>query len=169
MENLRGKTASFHVPLRAENICFLKLNQWFGAFQGRYGIISDKGGRKADGQPENRGLYQSPKKREEDDPKRACGSAACYRPGCLQVGRGLSAPDIALLEPLASVLEVTIVELLSGERIVPKVQTEELDAAARTVLDYSERQLEKTEKALAKKLLCVSFVSVCCWCLPFPH
>ena len=28
--------------------------------------------------------------------------------------RGLSAPDIALLEPLASVLGVTIVELLSG-------------------------------------------------------
>lgn len=65
--------------------------------------------------------------------------------------RGLSAPDIALLEPLASALGVTIVELLSRERMAPKVQTAELDAAAKTVLDYSERQLEKTEKALAKK------------------
>ena len=78
--------------------------------------------------------------------------------------RGLSAPDIALLEPLASVLGVTIVELLSGERMAPKVQTEELDAAARTVLDYSERQLEKTEKALAKKavlwILCACFLLV---------
>lgn len=78
--------------------------------------------------------------------------------------RGLSAPDIALLEPLASVLGVTIVELLSGERMAPKVQTEELDAAARTVLDYSERQLEKTEKALAKKavlwIICACFLLV---------
>ena len=82
--------------------------------------------------------------------------------------RGLSAPDIALLEPLASVLGVTIVELLSGERMAPKVQTKELDAAARTALDYSERQLEKTKKALAKKavlwILCACFLLV----LAFP-
>lgn len=75
--------------------------------------------------------------------------------------RGLSAPDIALLEPLASMLGVTIVELLSGERMAPKVQTEQLDAAAKTVLDYSEHQLEQTGKTLAKKAV----LFILCTCL----
>ena len=82
--------------------------------------------------------------------------------------RGLSAPDIALLEPLASVLGVTIVELLSGERMAPKGQTAELNAAARTALDYSERQLEKTKRHWRRKLFCGFSALVFCWCLPFP-
>ena len=48
--------------------------------------------------------------------------------------------------------------------MAPKVQTAELNAAARTALDYSERQLEKTKKALAKKavlwILCACFLLV---------
>ena len=41
--------------------------------------------------------------------------------------RGLSLPDIALLEPLADILGVTVAELLKGERIHAALEPQEMD------------------------------------------
>lgn len=51
--------------------------------------------------------------------------------------RGLSAPDIALLEPLGEALGLTVTELIRGERApVPEEDVKQ-------VLDYSSRELKK--------------------------
>lgn len=53
--------------------------------------------------------------------------------------RGLSAPDIALLEPLAEALGVTVLELIRGEH--DESAAPEADAAVRETLDYSRAAL----------------------------
>ena len=50
--------------------------------------------------------------------------------------RGLCAPDIGLLEPLAEILNVSVVELLEGERQKRRAE-DGAEERARTVLRYS--------------------------------
>lgn len=67
--------------------------------------------------------------------------------------RGLCAPDISLLEPLAAALDVTIVELISGERTGCRERTNELDCAVKNIIDYSEHEMAQKRKALTKKII----------------
>ena len=60
--------------------------------------------------------------------------------------RGLSAPDIALLEPLAEALEVSVVELIRGERIPPD-QPPAVEAHARDLLAYSGEEARRRESS----------------------
>ena len=52
----------------------------------------------------------------ESHPKGAGGAAPRHRQGGEQVGDGKGFPDLKLLDPLAQVLNVSLVELLQGER-----------------------------------------------------
>ncbi len=64
--------------------------------------------------------------------------------------RGLSAPDIALLEPLAEILDVTVAEIVCGqkENEVTKMPVED---TVKNIIDYSEKQIEKkTNEAVTK-------------------
>lgn len=61
--------------------------------------------------------------------------------------RGLCAPDLSLLEPLAAALGVTVVELISGE------QAAEEDTAVKELIDYSQRQITQKTRAFAKKIM----------------
>ena len=61
--------------------------------------------------------------------------------------RGLCAPDVSLLEPLAAALGVTVVELISGE------QAAEEDTAVKELIDYSQRQITQKTRAFAKKMM----------------
>lgn len=54
--------------------------------------------------------------------------------------RGLSAPDIALLEPLAEILELSVLELMRGERM-PEPPAQEADV--KQVLAYSRREVAR--------------------------
>jgi len=63
--------------------------------------------------------------------------------------RGLCAPDISLLEPLAEMLEVSIVELIEGERI----NHSETEAAAKTVINYSRQEIKRRKKTLSRKYM----------------
>lgn len=67
--------------------------------------------------------------------------------------RGLSAPDIALLEPLGKVLEISVTELLRGGRSTSKAEAEQQTQA---VLDYSQRQLSRQVGAVRRRYLLVS-------------
>ncbi len=59
--------------------------------------------------------------------------------------RGLSAPDIALLEPLAGILEVSVAEIITGEK------NTDIDKTFKNLIDYTENQIEKkTNEAVAK-------------------
>lgn len=65
--------------------------------------------------------------------------------------RGLSAPDISLLEPLAEALDVTIVELLTGQR---KAEAAELpvELAVKRVIEYSEMTTAQTVRQLIRRV-----------------
>lgn len=64
--------------------------------------------------------------------------------------RGLNAPDIALLEPLSELLEVSVGELIRGERAEqPKSDGEE----ARSILDYSKNEVLRKVGSARKKYL----------------
>ncbi len=72
--------------------------------------------------------------------------------------RGLCAPDIALLEPLAEILGVSVVELLEGDRQKHEAEAE-AEERARTVLRYSgeeiTRKVKRTRKTYRRILLAV--------------
>lgn len=74
--------------------------------------------------------------------------------------RGLCAPDISTLEPLATILEVTVIELISGTRIDTQEYVADIDCAVKNVLSYSENEIVQKTKALKKKIV-ISAVSVC--------
>lgn len=65
--------------------------------------------------------------------------------------RGLNAPDIALLEPLAEALGVSVAELLRGGRTPEAEQAAAADVLA--VLDYSRGEVTRKVSAVQKKYL----------------
>ena len=72
--------------------------------------------------------------------------------------RGLNAPDIALLEPLAEILEVSVVELIRGERIPeeehsPALAEQAASADVLAVLDYSKGEVTRKMNTVQKKYL----------------
>ncbi len=64
--------------------------------------------------------------------------------------RGVCAPDISLLEPLAEILEVSIVELIRGER--PE-KPGEPGESARQIIDYSKSEVRRKVRDIRKKYL----------------
>ena len=75
--------------------------------------------------------------------------------------RGLCAPDIALLEPLAQALDVTVLELISGARAQAEPCPENIDSAVKEVLRYSEQELAQKKKTMRKR----SLLAAACVCL----
>lgn len=74
--------------------------------------------------------------------------------------RGICAPDLALLEPLANELGCTILELISGERaqndgksITDAKETEE---AVKTAIDYSALQIKQRLGSTRRTYICVA-------------
>lgn len=60
--------------------------------------------------------------------------------------RGLNAPGIDLLEPLAEALGVPVVELIRGERVPEEEHTPALKEHARDVLVYSNQEVRRRER-----------------------
>ncbi len=65
--------------------------------------------------------------------------------------RGLSAPDIALLEPLACILELKVAELISGRK-ENENNSRDIENTVKNIIDYSEKQIEKKTNEVKKKL-----------------
>lgn len=65
--------------------------------------------------------------------------------------RGLNAPDIALLEPLAEILGVSVVELIRGERLPEEEHTPVLAEHARELLVYSGQEVRRRESSAWKR------------------
>ncbi len=63
--------------------------------------------------------------------------------------RGLNAPDIALLEPLSEILEVSVGELIRGERAQEEPERDE----TKTLLDYSKEEVRRKVGGTRKKYL----------------
>ncbi len=67
--------------------------------------------------------------------------------------RGLSAPDIALLEPLADILGISVVEIISGEKEDKTGISGDIDTAVKNILDYSGKEIENKNKRFKKKTI----------------
>ena len=74
--------------------------------------------------------------------------------------RGLCAPDIATLEPLARELDVTILELIAGEPAPAAPQPDAVDSAVKQTIRYSEQEMRRRGKALIKRFL-LAVLGVC--------
>ena len=59
-------------------------------------------------------------------------------------GRGM--PDLSLLKPLCKELEITINELISGEKIDKKDYQEKLEENIFNTIDYTDKKIKKTNK-----------------------
>lgn len=69
--------------------------------------------------------------------------------------RGLNYPDISLLCELASLLQVSVTELLQGERSMTVLKTDE---AVKEVLEYSTTLIKKEKNLFTKKLMVMRLV-----------
>jgi len=65
--------------------------------------------------------------------------------------RGICAPDIALLEPLAKILDVSILELIEGQLSSSPLRTPEIENTAIAVIDYSGREITRKVKTSSHK------------------
>lgn len=71
--------------------------------------------------------------------------------------RGLCAPDIALLEPLSEILEISISDLISGE--LTQSDDRKLDEKIIETIHYSSEEITRKTAILSKKLVMVSIIS----------
>ena len=72
--------------------------------------------------------------------------------------RGISAPDISLLEPLSEILGVSVVELIRGE--LAESAAPEAESAARETLDYSRSELRRRTRTLRLRHLLIALGAV---------
>ena len=85
--------------------------------------------------------------------------------------RGLCAPDISLLEPLSKALDISITELISGERVTQNEISEKIEESAKNVIDYSKNEIAYKIKLFKKKYLAATIIgiavvsSICLFCL----
>jgi len=71
--------------------------------------------------------------------------------------RGLCAPDIALLEPLSKILEVSISDLISGEE--SQAENKKNEKIIVETINYSNREMTIKTKRLKKELIIISLVA----------
>ena len=81
--------------------------------------------------------------------------------------RGLCAPDIALLEPLANALDTSIAQLIKGERVLMDGHAGEIEATTKNVIDYSKNEIVYKTRTFKKKYflatgICIAVaISIC--------
>ncbi len=72
--------------------------------------------------------------------------------------RGLCAPDIGLLEPLSQALDLSVMELISGEK---NTESQNIDSAVKSIIDYSENEITQKSRIIKRK----SYFSLLAFCM----
>ena len=72
--------------------------------------------------------------------------------------RGLCAPDLSTLEPLAQALDVTVAELISGRSLGETPRRSELEETVQSTLHYSREALQQKTHGLRKRHLMLLLV-----------
>lgn len=60
--------------------------------------------------------------------------------------RGLGLMDLSLLQPLSQILEVSVTELLNGERIIPEEISKKSEEVLVETIDYSSKKIKNFKK-----------------------
>lgn len=82
--------------------------------------------------------------------------------------RGLCAPDISLLEPLAEILGISIAELIEGKRDIQDDYIEKVVMTAKNIIDYSREEITRKVKILNRThiiIAMVCFVAIAAICV----
>lgn len=77
--------------------------------------------------------------------------------------RGLCAPDIALLEPLSSILDISIPELIEGTRSEPTQHIQQMQDSAIAIIEYSCNEINQKTKRNRTRLfliLCLALLII---------
>ena len=80
--------------------------------------------------------------------------------------RGLCAPDLSTLEPLAKALDISVNELIAGERMTVQTPVDGLERAVKEVIAYSENEIGKKTRAVKIKLA-IGCAATCATLLAF--
>ena len=82
--------------------------------------------------------------------------------------RGLCAPDISLLEPLAELLGISIAELIEGKRDIQDDHIEKVVMTTKNIIDYSREEITRKVKILNRThiiIAMVCFVAIAAICV----
>lgn len=71
---------------------------------------------------------------------------------------GKNMPDLSLFKPLCEILDITINELLSGEKVNKDNYQEKLEENIINTIDYSNKKIEQKNKLIGLILLLVGFL-----------
>ena len=74
--------------------------------------------------------------------------------------RGICAPDLALLEPLAEILEISITELITGEAEVMEEHKEEIELMVKETIEYSKLENQIKKESNRKKIVILILASI---------
>lgn len=74
--------------------------------------------------------------------------------------RGICAPDLALLEPLADILGVTITELITGNQEIIDEKKKELELAVKETIHYSAQETSRKKKTTNKKIMIATLLVI---------
>ena len=74
--------------------------------------------------------------------------------------RGICAPDLALLEPLSEILEISITELITGDKEVLDKDKESVEHAVKETIQYSKQEIGNNKKTNQCKILIFLLVSL---------
>ena len=78
--------------------------------------------------------------------------------------RGISMMDMSLLIPVCDILEISITELLNGERINDNSLKEQTEKAIKNTLDFTDKKLRKNKiKHIVLTILIISILSISCF------
>lgn len=76
------------------------------------------------------------------------------------MGTGICAPGIALLEPLAEILDVSVTELISGERMVEAAEIlPAAETAVREAIGYSQAEV-RSKRRISRERLTLAVLSI---------
>ena len=75
-------------------------------------------------------------------------------------GRGM--PDISLIVPLCEILDISINELLSGERLKEKDYPEKAEKNIIDTIDYTDKKIKKTKKIFLIIIVAILLLVVAC-------
>lgn len=79
--------------------------------------------------------------------------------------KGLSFPDLFLIEDLANILEVKISELLNGEKLSDSLPLGEMDKIVTNLLDETNIHVEKQKKIITKLQFSLAFFVIISLCI----
>lgn len=109
------------------------------------------------------GAFVAARRRELGLTQRALAEGLCVSDKAVSKWEtGMSLPDISLLMPLSEALNVTVTELLLGERAAETMPAERVEDVVRAAMDYASQAPVRAHRQRGRWLLCYALSLLVC-------